>query len=74
MKKMSRQLQVALSLDDELYGRFQSQDREIRRLYDRYVRNPKRVMSVVQKTKDGAFRRLQIIDAHVEPSGQERGG
>ena len=68
MKKMSKRLHVALSLDDELYARFKAQEKYLHQTYEKYVKNPKRIWSVL--IQDGkTLYRARILKAEVGPDG-----
>lgn len=70
-KKRKQALHIALSLDDVLYERHRRYSEELRRDAERYIKNPRRVLQVIQRTKDGTLVMLQMLDVQVCPEGTQ---
>jgi hypothetical protein len=68
MRKMSRKLRLALSLEDEIYYRYKSMMEEITKR-ERAFQRAKNIVQVLQKTDGGAFKVLQIVDKYTSTDG-----
>jgi hypothetical protein len=70
-KKREKALHTALSLDDLLYEKFRRLNEQLQRDVRRFLKDPARVMRVIQKDKDGNYLMLQILETHVTDQGTE---
>lgn len=57
--------------DDLLYEKFRRLDAQLKQDVKRFLKDPARVMRVIQKDKEGNYLMLQILETHVTDQGTE---